>query len=562
MKLVPVACCVLIFGSLCPAQMTTDQKITDFTDLASLYNKNYGPYEWKKQAFSYDLTDIRSWLTRVSASKDDLEFYDICIEYVNSLTDAHDVYTLPSDFVATLGISVDIYDSKVRIDSISRYRLPYTQYPFEIGDELVSVDGKTAEESIQAYLKYSQSANPVSTRRSAAARIPSRSQSRMPYAHQIGDTATVVIRRQSGDVETYKLPWLKTGTPLTAAGPVGTLKTNAVKRAAVADEPDYMEPLRRLQTVKLPDNPNAILSFGSRAPVFSLPSNFVRRLGGAADDVFYSGTFTSGGYRIGFIRIPDFSSSTAGVEQFESEIAYFQANTDGLIVDDSRNPGGSVCYCETLLSYLIPAQFRTLGFEVRATRQWINDFSASLTSAQQGGASPDIIEQISTMLSQLQAAYATTRGKTAAMPLCSTSLMVDPATGSSGNVLAYSKPLMVLTDEFSASGGDAFPAVIQDNGRGPIFGMRTMGAGGSVVDWTTGSYAEGATRVTVSQMNRKLPVTTSDYPAAPYVENIGVRPDIAVDYMTLENLLNGGKTYVDAFTAAMVDLIQKSKQQQ
>jgi hypothetical protein len=59
-------------------------------------------------------------------------------------------------------------------------------------------------------------------------------------------------------------------------------------------------------------------------------------------------------------------------------------------------------------------------------------------------------------------------------------------------------------------------------------------------------------------MNRKNPVVTSDYPTAPYVENIGVRPDIQVDYMTRDNLTQGGKPFVDAFVAAMVNHIQKS----
>ena len=52
---------------------------------------------------------------------------------------------------------------------------------------------------------------------------------------------------------------------------------------------------------------------------------------------------------------------------FEREIAFFQDNTDGLIVDDMRHPGGSVEYCEALLQRLIPTPFRAMGFEIRAT---------------------------------------------------------------------------------------------------------------------------------------------------------------------------------------------------
>jgi hypothetical protein len=65
--------------------------------------------------------------------------------------------------------------------------------------------------------------------------------------------------------------------------------------------------------------------------------------------------------------------------------------------------------------------------------------------------------------------------------------------------------------------------------------------------------------VTESLMNRKNPIVTSDYPTAPYVENIGVRPEIVVDYMTAANLNQKGKPFVDAFVAAIVAQIQAKK---
>ena len=106
------------------------------------------------------------------------------------------------------------------------------------------------------------------------------------------------------------------------------------------------------------------------------------------------------------------------------------------------------------------------------------------------------------------------------------------------------------------SAADAFAATIQDNGRGALLGWRTMGAGGNVVGWEAGSYSLGSITVTESLMNRKNPVVTSEYPAAPYVENIGVRPEIEVDYMTHDNLVQNGKPFVDAFVAEMVRTLQ------
>src|SRR5260370_25361725 len=93
------------------------------------------------------------------------------------------------------------------------------------------------------------------------------------------------------------------------------------------------------------------------------------RLGLVPSDVFFSGTFKAGGYNIGFIRIPDYApfDSNAALSQFFGEIAYFQANTDGLIIDGMRNPGVSVLYVNQLAQFLIPYTFRSIAFEWRAT---------------------------------------------------------------------------------------------------------------------------------------------------------------------------------------------------
>jgi hypothetical protein len=35
----------------CFAQLTQEQKLSDFVGLAALYDKNYGPYNWKREVF-------------------------------------------------------------------------------------------------------------------------------------------------------------------------------------------------------------------------------------------------------------------------------------------------------------------------------------------------------------------------------------------------------------------------------------------------------------------------------------------------------------------------------
>jgi C-terminal processing protease CtpA/Prc len=180
-------------------------------------------------------------------------------------------------------------------------------------------------------------------------------------------------------------------------------------------------------------------------------------------------------------------------------------------------------------------------------------------SAAAQGAPQSIIDQLQMIKDEIMAANSAMRGRTKPIPLDDVTIDRDPARDAKGNLLAYTKPLIVLVDEMSASGGDAFAATIQDNLRGPLVGWRTMGAGGSVEAWEAGSYSLGSSTVTVSLMNRKNDIVTDDYPSAPYVENIGVRPDLVVDYMTAANLNQRGKPFVDAFVAAIIAQIEALK---
>src|SRR5450759_4439455 len=163
----------------------------------------------------------------------------------------------------------------------------------------------------------------------------------------------------------------------------------------VPDEtPDYLQVLNRLQNCRLPDK--AVNGFGVQAPVFaaSLPSSFVLRQGKSALDPFYSGVFSAGGHTIGFIRIPSYSptSTAAALTAFQNEIAFFQANTEGLVVDEMRNTGGSVSYLNAIVSYLMPSKWRSIAFELRASSDWVVAISSSLVSATAQGAPQNILD--------------------------------------------------------------------------------------------------------------------------------------------------------------------------
>lgn len=585
----------LVSAPLAQDALTARQRTADLNQLAGFFAKNYAPYEWKRDVFGFDLFDLTPWLRDIRQA-DDLDFQEVLIEYVASLNDAHAFIAFPTIFSASLGLSVDIYDGKVLIDAINRTALPASQYPFTVGDELVSVDGRPVQQLIRSFRKYAVAANRRSTDRLAASRIVSRSQQIMPHIPELGESADVTVRLAStGTTTTFNLPWNKFGIPVTSQGPVPSpsrwqsLRPSAemstavetgppldlntpqpweltlpmsptlfrVAQVASADEtlPSYMRPVAPLLNVTVSQDYYSVLNFGGRFPIYGPPPGFILRLGASPTDFFLSGTYMANGVRIGLIRIPTMSppNLTLALQQLDAEITYFNANTDGLVVDIMRNPGGIVSFVEAAAQRLIPTPFQTMGFEIRATATWLAIFASQLRIAELSNAPPEVIQNLQNIYNKVLEAYNEKRGRTGPVPLNATgSLTLPPAAN------AYTKPLLVLVDEFSASGADMFPALIQDNRRGAIFGMRTMGAGGSVVGTNGTAYTESFFTMTVSLMNRGRLVKSPGLPAAPYIENIGVQPDFVQDYMTKANLLSFGAPFREAFTSAIVNLVQQA----
>jgi C-terminal processing protease CtpA/Prc len=562
--------------------LTTNQRDTDLVQLASMFAKNYAPYEWKRDIIGFDLYRLTPWLQRVHHA-DDLDFQEALIDYVASLNDAHASIFFPSNFSASLPFTVDIYDGRVLIDSVNRELLPAAQYPFDVGDELLALDGQSVQTLIASFGKYATFANPRATARGAASVITGRAQQFVPHAPELADSAVASIRLASaGAVNTYIIPWLKSGIGIASLGPVpsprrgngriflpstqdshatavfgGTgLASMRLGDLRIADNtlPSYLDPIRPLLNVTVPKAPYAILGFGARAPVYDLPEGFVVRLGTQASHFFFSGTYVSNGVRIGFIRIPTMAppNATLALQQLDQEIEFFNSSTDVLVVDIMRNPGGTVGVVEAFARRLFPQPFQTVGFEIRATATWLTAIVSAIDNAQRQGAPTEVVQGLRVIMNEILTAYNENRGRTAPVPLSNYELTLPPAPN------AYTRPLLLLVDELTASGGDMLAAIIQDNHRGPLFGMRTMGAGGSVNAFDCTVFTESACLITLSLMNRGTTVSNTEFPPSPYIENVGVRPDIVVDYMTKANLLSAGAPFVQAFTDSAEKLAQAS----
>src|SRR5262249_33900957 len=150
------------------------------------------------------------------------------------------------------------------------------------------------------------------------------------------------------------------------------------------------------------------------------------------------------------------SQSTA-LTQFEQEMAYMMANTDGLIFDEMRNTGGQLCFGEEIAARLIPYQFQATGFQSRPFWSRVNGFYNSLNSAIANHASYQVIDLYTMWFQALLDAAQQGKTVTESLPLCTSSLTRDPLLDKNGQPIAYQKPVMMLIDEFSLSTADSVP---------------------------------------------------------------------------------------------------------
>jgi hypothetical protein len=345
------------------------------------------------------------------------------------------------------------------------------------------------------------------------------------------------------------------GTPL-EVGPVPSphLPSIASRRTAAAEsQPSYMDALTGAQWSGV-ESEQGVLNYGSRNPVFVnglSKFQFTRRMGGSSADFYYSGVFKFAELNIGYIRIPNYAPASIplALTQFEQEMAYMNQNTDGLIVDEMRNTGGNLCFGEEIAARLIPYSFQATGFALRPFWSRVMSFYSSWISAKNSGAPKQIVDQYELLYNAML--DANTKGKliTDPLPLCTSSLTRTALSNRDGNLIAYLRPVMMLVDEFSTSTADSVAGMFQDVHRGWLFGMRTDGAGGNNTTFAAGSYSEGQTGMTLALQTRQYKVSNafSGYPYTEYIENVGVWPEVPMDYMTKENLLQDGAPFINNF---------------
>ncbi|MBN2384731.1 PDZ domain-containing protein [bacterium] len=526
--------------------LTIEQRLADFEHLVHMVNKYYGPIAWKEEGIGFDILGSASdFQNRIFDTQNDLEFLEIVFDYIANFQDGHTSFSLPSDYRASLDFNVDLYEGKLLVDTIYDQSLP-----LEIGSEIVTMDGESAEEMIDRFKMYMPSGSDLCTRRWATTLVTHRAQQMLPEITS-GDVQ-ILVRNLDGGEKTVTMTWKTSGTPYFSGH-----YDNPFDQTGASGYDDLRD---RLQRIELPQTRRDFLinlyKYGHRAPSFDLPAGFNQRLGSGTDE-FFSGTYPAGGKTIGLLRVPKmYVNRSSSLETLATEIVELDQITDGLVIDIMDNPGGEVDFCNYLSRYLHREQFAQVLFALRPTMEIL----LSIQDALETDMPDEIRAYYEYLYDQIYEAFTTDKTLTDPISLDynALGLMMEPARDDQGNPIGYSKPIVVLINELSISGGDYFPATIKDSGRATLVGKRTAGGGGHIVGYEYElPYTEASISLTGSLMVRSQSESGSDFPGSFYIENVGVYPHIEYDYQNLDDLLHGGQKYVAFFTEVILEKINE-----
>lgn len=540
----------LAFASTALAQAESDRRaemdrVVEY--FHGVFDVAYAPKEWKEKHFGWSLdTEIAKLKTRIAA--DDAptvkDFQRELATFFNSMKDYHTSITFNRTEKATLPFDVLALDGHYYLAWIDRDKLPANSFPFNPGDELLTLDGRPTAEVVAELRNFDAAANPE-TNEIVAARLLTRRYAKFGMPVPQGRVSLGIARTGSDRAVAHQLIWDYEPEKI----------TDPVTPESLRPARDLLRAPNALVTLPAADLDRSPLAVGTR-------DSFVPALGtkiweSAAADTFHAYVFRAeNGKLVGYLRIASYVGGETEAKAFATLVQKLEDTTDALVLDQVNNPGGSVFYLYALAAMLTDQAIPTPRHRIAITQQSVDDAIqletdlAGITTTAKAkevlgetlGGYPVTYEVVRFILDYarfIQREWAAGHYLTEPYHLYGVD-HINPYPGAH-----YSKPILMLINNLDFSGGDFFPAILQDNHRVTMVGTRTAGAGGYVDDYSlpnrlgiagyrlTGSIAE---RVDLNP-----------------IENLGIKPDVELK-LTREDLTSGYASYKAKILAELAKL--------
>jgi hypothetical protein len=534
--------------------MTKAEASQDLEQLFNYVHTLYGPYEYKEQRFGYSIAALEDTArSMLGASPGDDGFYTAANWFLTRLNDGH-VSLQPgpdSNPITTyeVGLVLQPVEGKALVAELFDPSL--ADEGISYGDEVTSVDGVSPFDQLSEYEKV----EPVIGNDVSNQHLIIRALIRPGYSAALRPTAPaahVEFRRADGseysrdlvwrEVRTDPVPFVFPPNKLPALGKDSFLAQNALMLNAFAR--GSIATIGATQPFFYNAATSAAFDITPVTPNAQMLAKYGVDPGAVPADIF-SALYSYAGKSILLIR-----QSSYDADDSDTRIAYYRAIldqyddfADGLIVDQTHNPGGSIQYCVDFARLFLSQPGQNFVEAFNTDRTWINDLRGAAASIDPT-LSSEQSQEYELRAAVVEKAYDAGQRLAPPQPLyLDKDLPPDPA-------YVWTKPRLVLIDELAGSCADVFPMLIKRNAAAPLFGRRTMGLGGNVemVGTLTNSTAQ-------LNLTRGLFTTHRDdetYPKEGFVENNGVQPDIEHE-ITVADFRAGFVDYMAHFSSVLAD---------
>ncbi len=535
------------------------QMLQELDVIHSVFAAQYGPGLWKTGHNGWDLDQqIAAAKAKVEANPNITmeQYHQVLRDFFNSTKDYHVSVAFQATAASSLPFGVVGANGRYFIAWIDRTKLTPQAFPFNVGDEVVSFGGKKTSDVVKDLQKKLGNNTALTDRALASMILTSRKAA--SFGQVQSGPVTVGVRSQgSTEVQTRQLTWDSTPESI-RQDPIrfNALDFQASSKPLLPQMGDMLSPMQEAVGGAQADNPFALGGRASWVPALG------EKTWQSEDDSTFAAYIykNKDGRSIGVIRIPSYEVDDAkgAVAEFASVIKDFQDKTDALVIDQVNNPGGAVLYLYALASMLSAQPLNTPPHHVAVTRDDVaqaqqllkvaplvtNDAMAKrLLGPEAEGYPVDygffrrMVDYSNFIVDQFNV-----KGKTLTDPVHIEGVdAINPSA-----VSQYTKPILLLINELDFSGGDFFPAIMQDNKRATLFGTRTAGAGGFIREVTVPNQV-GVDHFVVTG---SIAVRSSNQP----IENLGVTADIQYA-PSPSDLQDGFKEYAAAVNAAVTKLL-------
>ena len=538
--------------------------------IGSIYRDNYAPSDWKKSFFNWNIElELSKLRLKVMTANNRFEYRDGLVQFLNSMADYHVGYAFYSTEKSSLPFSVRTIEGKTILVNVDRTLASKTTFPFEEGDELLEMNGVPVNQIIENLMKYMSTNVSTTDRALADLNLTSRSGRKNHFSVPRGQVNLKLRKASNQEIKTHQMFWNYIPETIGGLNP----QDSALNPSSLGSFPSAL--IRGDDSISLSklmmQSPLAMEFLEQNSPQannhgMGSRKSFMKDFGvriweSPKENQFDAYIFqNSQGQLIGVVRIPRYivKDYIGAVNDFKTIIQKFESTTQGLIIDQLNNPGGSVFYLYTLVSMLntqaveTPKHKMAINFEramdAHKTLETIanikTDEEAVKVLGEEYHGYPLNMQVITGLREYCNFILdAWNKGKKLSDPYFLWGVdAINPHPD-----VNYSKPIVILVNELDFSGGDFFPAIMQDNKRATIIGTRTSGAGGYVLEVKT-QNAFGFEKITFTG---SLAERVDKKP----IENLGVVPDVNLP-MTLADYRGGYRVYQAGVNAVLSALIK------